>query len=166
MYKARFSGMKIRSARAVTLLEMVMGLIVLMPVLLMVMDLTVITLAVQINDNAARESVRLAASGDPSQAQARAQQVIARINAGTSGYVSNITLSQLTFNPANLLVSAAALVPYGGVITGSVTVQTQATVTPFVVQYVCPGPYLFNSAQTCPVTYTVPNTAGGQTIAP
>jgi competence protein ComGF len=34
------------------------------------------------------------------------------------------------------------------------------------VQYVYPGPYLFNSAQTCLVTYTVPNTAGGQTIAP
>jgi len=80
MYKGCFSGMKIRSTKAVTLLEMVMGLIVLMPVLLMVMDLTVITLAVQINDNAAREAVRLAASGDPNQAQARALQVIARIN--------------------------------------------------------------------------------------
>lgn len=157
---------KTRSAKAVTLLEMAMGLIVLLPVLLMVMDLTVITLAQQINDNAAREAVRLAASGDPSQAMVRAQQVLARINKGTSGYVSNITMTALTFAPANLLTSAAALVPYGGTITGSVTVKTQATVTPFVVQYVYPGPYTFNSAQTCPVTYTVPNTAGGQTVAP
>jgi hypothetical protein len=92
-------------------------------------------------------------------------QVIVRINKGTVGYVSNITLSKLTFGPANLLASAAALVSYDGVITGSVTVQTQAKVTPFVVQYVYPDPYFFNSAQTCPVTYRVPNTAGGQTVA-
>ncbi|MDR3611982.1 MAG: TadE/TadG family type IV pilus assembly protein [Candidatus Obscuribacterales bacterium] len=166
MRKKPFSGISKRNTKAASLIEMAMGLIVLLPVLLTIMDLTVITLAVQINDNAAREAVRLAASGDPGQAQARAQQVIARINKSTSGYVSNITLTALTFKPTTLLANAVALVPYGGTISGSVTVQTQATVTPFVVQYVYPGPYNFNSAQTCPITYTVPNTAGGQTIAP
>ena len=155
-----------RNRKAVTVLEMVMGLILVIPVLLFLIDATLITLAVQINDNAAREAVRLAASGDPSQALSRAQQVIKRINQGTAGYVSNVTLANLTFNPTNLLSTETSLVPYGGVVQGSVTVQTKVTVTPIVISYVYSGPFIFQSSQSCPVTYNVPNTAGGQPIAP
>jgi len=155
-----------RDTQAVTILEMVMGLMVCIPVLLLLIDLTLITLAAQINDNAAREAVRLAASGDPNLAQSRAQQVIKRINSTTAGYISNVNLVSLSFTPTNLLTTAASLVPYGGVVTGSVTVQTQVTIKPLALAYIYPGPYIFQSKQSCPVTYNVPNTAGGQTIAP
>ena len=155
-----------RKKQGVTILEMVVGLIVLIPVILLLIDLVLITLGVQINDHAAREADRLAASGDPVQALARAQAVIDRIAKSTGGYVSKLTLKSLTFTPANLLTTESSLVPYGGVIQGSVTVRTEVTVTPIAISYVWTGPFVFDSEQTCPITYDVPNTAGGQAIPP
>jgi len=155
-----------RTNKAVTVIEMVVGLIVVIPLMLLLIDMTLITLAVQINDNAAREAVRMAAAGDPAQAQSRAVQVVKRINGNSSGFVSNITLASLTFNPANLLATEATLIPYGGVVQGSVTVETSVKVTPLIVNYVYSGPLIFKSSQSCPVTYNVPNTAGGQPVAP
>lgn len=155
-----------RKNRAVTVIEMVVGLIVVIPIMLLLIDATLLTLAVQINDNAAREAVRMAAAGDPQSAQSRALQVVKRINASTSGYVSNVKLASLTFNPSNLLSTESQLLKYGGVVQGSVNVQTEVKVTPIVISYVYSGPMIFRSSQTCPVTYNVPNTAGGQPIAP
>lgn len=160
---------QIRNRKAVTILEMVMGLIVVIPLILILIDMVLIGLAVQVNDNAAREADRVAASGDPNQAAARAQQVITRLNANTGGFCSNLTLAPVnpvTFSPSNLLTVESSLVPYGGVVQGSVTVQTQVTVRPFVISIVNGGPYVFQSKQTCPVTYVVPNTAGGQAVPP
>src|ERR1700679_985003 len=118
----------IRRRRAATLVEMVCGLMVTIPVVITLIDFILMGLSQQINDSAAREADRLAASGDPATAQSRAQRVITRINASTAGYVSNVTLISVTFNPTTLLTTEAALVPYGGVVQGSVTVITQVTV--------------------------------------
>jgi hypothetical protein len=155
-----------RIKKGVTVLEMVVGLMVVIPLVLILVDMILITLAVQINDSAAREAVRLAASGDPNQAASRAQLVISRINSSSAGYVSNIKMVSIVFSPPSLLTTAASLVPYGGAVEGSVTVKTQATVTPIFVSYVYTGPINFQSAQTCPITYNVPNTAGGQPVSP
>ena|ERR1700733_7950249 len=155
-----------RKRKGVTILEMVVGLIVVIPVMLLLIDLVLITLGVQINDHAAREADRLAASGDPTQALSRAQAVIDRLNKSSGGYVSKLNLKSLTFTPANLLTTEASLIPYGGVIQGSVTVNTEVTITPIAISYVYSGPFVFQSSQTCPVTYDVPNTAGGQPVPP
>jgi Flp pilus assembly protein TadG len=155
-----------RNRKGVSVIEMVVGLLVVIPVVLLLVDVLLITLGVQVNDHDAREAVRLAASGDPSQAQFRAQAVIDRLNKSSSGYVSNVTLKSLTFSPTNLLATEASLIPYGGVIQGSVTVITQVTITPVAISYVYSGPFNFQSSQTCPITYDVPNTAGGQPVPP
>ncbi len=155
-----------RKKEGASILEMVVGLMVVIPVMLLLIDLVLITLGVQINDHAAREADRLAASGDPNQAVSRAQAVIDRLNKSTGGYVSKLTLKSLTFAPTDLLTTEAALVPYGGVVQGSVTVNTEVTVTPIAISCVYSGPYTFQSSQTCPITYEVPNTAGGQPVAP
>jgi Flp pilus assembly protein TadG len=155
-----------RKEHGVSVIEMVVGLIVVIPLMIFLIDVMLITLGVQVNDHAAREAVRLAASGDPSQAQSRAQAVIDRLNTNSAGYVSNVTLKSLTFNPTTLLATEASLIPYGGVIQGSVTVITQVTITPIALSYVYVGPLNFQSSQTCPITYDVPNTAGGQPVPP
>jgi hypothetical protein len=152
--------------RGVTILEMFVGLIIFIPVVLLLIDLVLITIGVQINDHAAREADRLAASGDPTQANSRAQRVIDRISKSTAGYVSKLTLKSLTFNPANLLATEATMIPYGGVIQGTVTVNTQVTVTPILISHFCTAPFVFESSQSCPITYDVPNTAGGQVVPP
>jgi hypothetical protein len=145
---------------------MVVGLMVVIPVVLVIIDFILMNLAVQINDSAAREADRLAASGDPSQAVSRAQCVVKRINQSMAGYVSNVTLKSVTFNPTTLLATEASLIPYGGIVQGTVTVNTQVTVTPVLICYVYSGPFTFQSSQTCPITYNIPNTAGGQPVPP
>ena len=160
------AAINLRRARAVTILEMVIGLIIVIPIVLVIIDFILMNLAVQINDSAAREADRMAASGDPTQALDRAQRVVTRLNASTAGFASNITLVSVIFNPADLIAKEAALVPYGGVVQGDVTVKTKVTVTPVVIQYCYSGPYTFQAIQTCPMTYNVPNTAGGQPVAP
>jgi hypothetical protein len=155
-----------RINKGASLIEMVVGLMVVIPIMLLLIDLVLIVLAVQFNDHAAREADRLAASGDPSQALLRAQACIDRINKNSGGYISNVTLKKLSFSPATLLATEAALIPYGGVVQGSVTVKTQVTVLPFGLAFINNKPLLFDSAQTCPITYDVPNTAGGVTVPP
>jgi hypothetical protein len=155
-----------RTRRAVTILEMVVGLVVIIPIVMVIIDFILMNLAVQINDSAAREADRLAASGDPVQAASRAQCVVTRINQGMAGFVSNVTLKSVTFNPTTLLTTEASLIPYGGVVQGTVTVNTQVTVRPVVIQYCYSGPFIFQSSQTCPITYNIPNTAGGQPVPP
>src|ERR1700691_5921894 len=120
-----------RNRKAASVAEMVWGFMICIPIVLLLIDFTLMNLAQQINDSAAREADRLAASGDPSQAATRAQVVVNRINQSMAGYVSNVTLQNVIFNPTNLLTTEAALwitppsgstpgVSYGGVIQGYV----------------------------------------------
>jgi hypothetical protein len=145
---------------------MVAGLLVVIPIVLVLIDFILMNLAVQINDSAAREADRIAASGDPNTAQSRAQVVVNRINQSMTGYVSNVTLVSVTFSPAGLLATEASLAGYGGVLQGYVTVITQVTVTPILISHISSGPFTFQASQTCPITYNVPNTAGGVIVPP
>lgn len=142
--------------------ELVCGLFILIPLVLVLFDLAVIVIGVQVNDQTCRQAARAAASGDPGSAQQRAQAVVARANQQGSSMLSNYTLTlPLTFNPANVATQAANLVPYGGTVSGTVTVETTVDIRPFLVPYVYSGgaPLTFRSSQTFPFTYVVPNTA-------
>jgi hypothetical protein len=91
----------------------------------------------------------------------RAQAVIARANARAAGMLSNF---KLVTNPPISTVTQAqadALKPYGGALNGTVTVQTEVEVRPFVVQAAYNGqsPLKFRSQQSFPITYVVPNIA-------
>src|SRR5262249_36644558 len=145
------------------IIELAVGLIVLLPVLLMIFDLVVVAITVQINDSTAREAARVASQGDPKQATQRAQAIVARANKQVSGLMSNFQLVSVTFNPADILAQEDAMGTYGGLLKGSVTVETQVDVRPFVVQYAYGGksPIQFHSKQTFPLSYAVPNTTGG-----
>jgi hypothetical protein len=147
--------------RGQSLVELGAGLLVIIPMILVILDLAVLVIAVQTNDNACREAARIAASGDPNSAQIRAQSVINRANTTSHGIVSNFRLISVDLSPANMASQVAALQPYGGTITGTVTVTTDVDVRPFVVQWVYSGgqPLTFRSRQSFPFTYVVPNTA-------
>jgi len=74
-------------------------------------------------------------------------------------------LSKFAVVSCNSTVTAAdinALQPFGGPVSGNVTVVTEVEVRPFVVAIVYQGggPMKFRSSQTYPITYVVPNTAG------
>jgi hypothetical protein len=142
--------------------ELVCGLFIIVPLVLVLFDLAVIVIGVQVNDQTCRQAARAAASGDPASAQQRAQAVVARANQQGSSMLSNFTLTTpLVFNPASAIADAAALVPYGGTVSGTVTVDTVVDIRPFIVPYVYNGgaPLRFRSSQTFPFTHVVKNIA-------
>lgn len=147
--------------RGQSLVELGAGMVVIIPIILIIFDLSVLVIAVQNNDNACREAARIAASGDPSSAQVRAEAVVTRANAAAGGLVSNLRLVSVVLTPANVATQVAALQPYGGTITGTVSVCTDLDVRPFIVQWIYAGgkPITVRSSQSFPFTYVVPNTA-------
>ncbi|HEY9679060.1 MAG TPA: TadE family protein [Drouetiella sp.] len=150
---------KSRRAKGQSIIELAVGLIALIPIVLVIFDLAVIVIAVQINDSTCREAARVAASGAPSEQTNRANAVIARANARAAGMLSNFQLKNV--NSTVTQAQADALKPYGGALNGTVTVQTEVDVKPFVVQAAYGGgaPLKFRSQQSFPITYVVPNTA-------
>jgi len=145
--------------RGFGLVEVVAGLVCLLPLLLAFFDLGMIVLSVQINDSACREAARAAACGNPNDARARAVQVINLANQRSGAYVSNLRLDSVTSTVS--AAEVAALSPYGGPVQGSVTVRTFIDVHPYIIYWVYTGkPTLtFTSQQTFPYSYVVPNTA-------
>jgi len=139
--------------------ELVTGLIVLIPVVLVLFDLAVIVLGVQINDQTCREAARVASIGDPTDCTKRADAVVNRANKQGSSMLSNFQLVSCVSSVS--AADIAALQPYGGPVTGTVTVQTKVDIKPFVVQYAYSGgaPIVFHARQTYPFSYVVPNTA-------
>jgi hypothetical protein len=144
-----------------SLVELCCGLLVLIPLVLVLFDLAVIVIGVQVNDQTCRQCARAAASGDPNTAMQRVEAIISRANQQGSSMLSNFQLNTLTFNPPTTPADATALIPYGGTLSGTVTVALTVNITPFIVPYVYSGgaPLTFQSVQTYPFTYVVPNTA-------
>lgn len=150
-----------RTRRGQSLVELCVGLLVLVPIILIFFDLAVIVIGVQVNDQTCKQAARAASSGDPASASQRAQAIVARANQQGSSMLSNFSLTGVIFNPATVVADAAALVPYGGTISGTVTVNTTVDIRPFLVPYVYSGgaPLTFRSSQAYPFTFVVPNTA-------
>jgi TadE-like protein len=154
-----------RPIGGVSTVELVTGLIVLVPFFLAMFELAVIVIVAQVSDGAAREAARIAASSDPRFAQQRADAVIAQTNQGSHTMSSQFKMVSFAFTPADTLAQETKLIPYGGSLTGDVTVTVQCTVKPYLISLLTNNkPITFNSMKTCPFTYNVPNTAGGAAI--
>jgi hypothetical protein len=132
---------------------------VLVPIILVLFDLSVIVLGVQLNDATCREAARVAALGDPSTCSTRAQAVINRANNQGSSMLSNFQM--LSCNSTITAAQIASMQPFGGPLSGQVSVTTEVDIKPFVVHLVYTGssPLHFQSVQIYPYTYTVPNSA-------
>ena len=143
-----------------SMIELTAGLFLVVPIVLVLFDLAVIVMAVQINDSTCREAARMASKGDPLTASQRANAVVGRANKQGSSMLSKFAVVS-----CHSIVTAAdinALQPFGGPVSGNVTVVTEVEVRPFVVAIVYQGggPMKFRYSQTYPITYVVPNTAG------
>ncbi|HIA55460.1 MAG TPA: pilus assembly protein [Candidatus Melainabacteria bacterium] len=162
--------------RGQSIVELCVGLMVLVPIVLLVFDLAVIVMAVQVNDSTCREAARVAASGNlgdlgppkslplnGSDIYKRADAVVKRANTQSAGILSNFKLASVTTTPAEASIASTitSLGKTGGPVTGTVTVVTTVEVRPFLVKYAYSGgaPLVFQSGQSFPFTYVVPNTA-------
>ena len=149
--------MRLRRNHGQSAVELCAGLIVIIPIILVLFDLSVIVLGVQVNDATCREAARVASIGDPTTCSTRAQAVVTRANNQGSSLLSNFQLISCTSSGSAATITA--MVTFGGPVSGTVAVITQVSITPFVVQIVTgTSPMQFQSQQTYPFTYTVPNT--------
>jgi hypothetical protein len=159
--KCLFNGLSLnlRSRRGQSAAELCGGLMLLIPIILVLFDLSVIVLGVQLNDSTCHEAARVASLGDPTNCSTRAQAVITRANKQGSSMLSNFQLINCTSSVTG--ADIAAMQPFGGPVSGTVAVTTQVDIRPFVVHLVYTGqtPLQFKSNQTYPITYTVPNSA-------
>ncbi len=151
--------LRLRKMKGQSAVELCAGLIVIVPIILVLFDLSVIVLGVQLNDSTCREAARVAALGDPTTCSTRAQAVINRANNQRSSMLSNFQL--LNCNSSVSAAQIAAMQPYGGPVSGTVSVTTEVDIRPCLVYIVYTGstPLHFQSVQSYPFTYTVPNSA-------
>ncbi|MBZ0185497.1 MAG: hypothetical protein K8F91_04530 [Candidatus Obscuribacterales bacterium] len=152
-----------RKNKAQSTVELVVGLLVLVPLVLVLFDLAVIVLGVQVNDQTCRQAARAAASGDPNTALSRAQAIIDRANKQqkANSIVNRFTLvTPITFSPSSIPTDADDLAAnFGGTVSGTVTVETIVDIYPFVVPIVYSGgsAMQFRASQTYPITFVVLN---------
>lgn len=148
--------MKRSKKRGQSIIELAVGLMALIPIILVVFDLAIIVIGVQINDSTCREAARVAASGAPADVDARAKAVVARANQRSQGMLSNFVLIS---DKANVVSDLTTLQKYGGPVQGTVVVETEVDIKPFVVQFAYNGqsPLKFRSRQSFPFTYVFPN---------
>lgn len=134
------------------IVELVAGIIVVVPIVLLLVDLGSLVIGVTSGDNVCREAARLASIGDPSQVQQRAQQVINEANASKGGIIVNYTLNQAAAQ--NVQIPPAAS---GGVVQGNVSVDSSITVAPpFILKAMAGnGSFVFSSHQSFPITFTI-----------
>jgi hypothetical protein len=145
-----------------SLIEVTVGIIVLIPAVLVLLDLAFVIYGVERNDSACQNAARAAASGPPAEAQARAQTALDRVNGNCPGGI--VSSFQLVL-PLEMKISrqpmperdeyTGQLICHGGPVIGSATVSTEVEVRPFLVHYICTGktPLKFRATQTFPISY-------------
>lgn len=132
--------------------ELVCGLLMLVPITLVLLDLGSIMIFVFANDSLCRETCRAASAADPKDAKEIAEQFIRRANSNGT----NIAVYKLIENPQ---ISELKVPPLeeGGLVEGNVTVKTGVDVKPmFLISAIYGGkPVLFATRQTFPITFVV-----------
>jgi hypothetical protein len=156
--------MNTRNRSAQSIIEVTVGIVVLVPVALVLLDLAVILYGVQLNDSACRNAVQAAASGDPTHAMPRAQAVLDRTNARTSGMVSNFHLvapidTVIVSEPVGEMDDVSGRpTPGAGPVVGTMSATTEVDIKPFAVHGIYGGksPLKFQCTQTFPISYVRP----------
>jgi len=162
--------MYIRTRRGQSLTELLAGLMVVIPVVLFCVDVGTLYLGVSVNSTACRDAARAASTGKPGVMTSGTHT----LNSGTQPYDRALAVLKKGFKTAGAvrlsdditvtetLRSPIPSAPYGGPIDGEVTVLSKITVAPpFLISAVVGKGVEFQTSQTFPYTYQLPNTASG-----
>lgn len=127
--------------------ELVAGVIIIIPLVLFLIDTSIITVCAFKNDSICREACRAAASGDPKDCEKNAKAEIDKSNTG--GFATYVLTSA---KANNVEIPAIG----HGLVSGSVSVRTAAQVhAPFVIGMIVPN-FKLESEQSFPITYNIP----------
>lgn len=158
---------KERTSRAQSLVELAAGMMVFVPVILLLIDCSVLMIGQSANESACRDAARAASAGPPASPVAgaahlvgpagspykRAQAVIKNVYA-LGGLIK---ISQ-SLEVKETLRTPLPEAPVGGPYIGEVVVETTAEVyPPFLIRAFSEnGIYQFKSSQSYPYTYVMP----------
>lgn len=133
--------------RGQSTIELIAGVMVLIPLVLFLVDACIITVCSFKNDSICREACRAAASGDPKSCESNAKAEVEKANTG--GFA---TYSLTSATAKNVETPASG----HGLVSGSVTVNTSAMVhAPFVIGLIVPN-FKLDTEQSFPITYNIP----------
>lgn len=163
------SGRPVRKSAAQSLTELMVGLILLIPILLVIFDAAVVVIAVSLNDSVCRDAARAAAGGRPidfvdgngttqtANARARALAVIQRANTSMKGYITGVTLVDADSGPTP--PNPTGPDPnFGGQYYGTYTVVTEVGIKlPAAIPGLTPDTLAMKSKQTFPITFVEKN---------
>ena len=136
-----------KASRGQSTVEMIAGVMVIIPLILFLVDASIITVCSFKNDSLCREACRAAASSDPKDCQQIAGREIEKANTG--GFAK---YSLVNAKASNVEVPASG----HGLVSGSVSVRTAGLVhAPFVIGLVVPN-FKVESEQSFPITYNIP----------
>lgn len=149
-----------RSTVAVSMLEVICGILIMVPCILVVLDLATIYEGFCLNNNACLEAVKAASSGPPNAISPgtpkdRAEAAVRRHHPAAATFAFS-TLCKVQEDVMQPLPGA----PLGGAVDGQVTVETTLTVRPPFLIGIVVGKHgiPLTASKTFPYTYTVPAT--------
>lgn len=160
-----------RPMRGQSLVELVVGMAIAIPVLLAGIDMGFIALGATINDNVCRHAVRAAASGPPSApfpgtarqvqpGQSPHQRVLAVIRKHSP---TNLPLKVLDRPEITETLREMPSTTTGGAVDGDIFVKTTVSITPpFILRAYCPTGIELSSKHVLPYTYVVFPQKGGK----
>lgn len=138
---------KMKRAQGQSTVELIAGVIVIIPLVLFLIDASIITVCSFKNDSICREACRAAASVDPKDCESSAKAEVAKANTG--GFAQ---YSLVSAKANNVEVPATG----HGLVSGNVSVRTAGIVhAPFVIGLVVPT-FKVESEQSFPITYNIP----------
>ncbi len=163
-----------RRIQAQSLVELTTGLVVLIPVLMLFFDLALMVIAVQTNNNIARNAARVASMGSPLQYQSRAQASVNQAALSHNGPITKIVMVSATTNltPTDITNwenSGGLVVHLNGSQTypGIVYVTTKISVKPFLISIVTNNkPLSFTTVQSYPFSAVLYDPASGTNSNP
>ena len=157
-----------RARRGQSFIELGVAMIVVVPILLLLIDLSIIAIAAGLNDAVCRDSARAAASGPPAGSSPEAGRIVNPSEEPYRRALAMVKRVYATTIPAKVretLNIRESLVdvppaPQGGAVSGRVMVQTTIDVyPPFMVKAVTPTGIALSCSHEVPFTYVIPNTS-------
>ncbi len=138
------------------MIELVLAIATVMPIILLSIDSFLIVYAMQVNNGICKEAARLAASGDPRWALARAQQIV---DGAMTDSHTQFSLRLLAAGTTVKQGQLEALAPYGGHVPGLINVTTEVEVRPLTLRWFLGGQtgLRFQATSEVPSTYVFPS---------
>lgn len=151
-----------RSIKAQSIIELITGILVAIPAFFVLFDLAIIVIAVQINDNIAKNACRIASQGDPITAQARALTSVIQASKGYGSLIKSPKLANyitnLTSNDISTWQKTGGIIVHytgSGSVPGEVSITTSIEIQPFIIPWFISGGknFVFKASQKFPFSY-------------